>query len=165
MPLTFTAPIEEIPGLIALTLQSSDRKSALELLSTSASALRRTGLQRQGMKLTAHFALERLIDDLVLLDARLAAKRFGDDGRGVMVAVTCQIADRYLRIRYAGADQALDIARSHRHVVVTGPWPIARPEHSNLCNVATTMRRVAANVNVASASGAYSRASGKSLFM
>ncbi len=28
MPLTFTAPIEEIPGL--LTLQSSDRKSALE---------------------------------------------------------------------------------------------------------------------------------------
>jgi hypothetical protein len=35
MPLTFTAPIEEIPGLIALTLQSSDRKSALELLSTT----------------------------------------------------------------------------------------------------------------------------------
>ncbi len=30
MPLTFTAPIEEIPGLIALTLQSSDRKSTLE---------------------------------------------------------------------------------------------------------------------------------------
>jgi hypothetical protein len=35
MPLTFTAPIEEIPGLIALTLQSSDRKSALEMLSTT----------------------------------------------------------------------------------------------------------------------------------
>ena len=35
MPLTFTAPIEEIPGLIALTLQSSDRKSALEVLSTT----------------------------------------------------------------------------------------------------------------------------------
>jgi hypothetical protein len=35
MPLTFTAPIEEIPGLIALTLQSSDRKSALEALSTA----------------------------------------------------------------------------------------------------------------------------------
>ena len=35
MPLTFTAPIEEMPGLIALTLQSSDRKSALEVLSTT----------------------------------------------------------------------------------------------------------------------------------
>jgi hypothetical protein len=34
MPLTFTAPIEEIPGLIALTL-SSDHKSALEVLSTT----------------------------------------------------------------------------------------------------------------------------------
>ena len=30
MPLTFTAPIEEMPGLIALTLRSSDRKPALE---------------------------------------------------------------------------------------------------------------------------------------
>jgi hypothetical protein len=29
----------------------------------------------QGMKLTAHFALERLIDDLVLLDAGFATKR------------------------------------------------------------------------------------------
>ena len=35
MPLTFTAPIEEIPGLIALTLRSSDRKSAHEVLSTT----------------------------------------------------------------------------------------------------------------------------------
>jgi hypothetical protein len=35
MPLTFTAPIEEIPGLIALTLQSTDRRSALEGLSTT----------------------------------------------------------------------------------------------------------------------------------
>jgi hypothetical protein len=35
MPLTFTAPIEEIPRLITPTFQSSDRKSALELLSTT----------------------------------------------------------------------------------------------------------------------------------
>ena len=35
MPLTFTAPIEEIPRLITPTLQSSDRKSALGLLSTT----------------------------------------------------------------------------------------------------------------------------------
>ncbi len=35
MPLTFTAPIEEIPRLITPTLQPSDRKSALELLSAT----------------------------------------------------------------------------------------------------------------------------------
>ena len=35
MPLTFTAPIEEVPRLITPTLQSSDRKSALELLPTT----------------------------------------------------------------------------------------------------------------------------------
>ena len=35
MPLTFTAPIEEVPRLITPTLQSSDRKSALGLLSTT----------------------------------------------------------------------------------------------------------------------------------
>ncbi len=35
MPLTFTAPIEEIPRLITPMLQSSDRTSALELLSTT----------------------------------------------------------------------------------------------------------------------------------
>src|SRR5207302_8878617 len=75
--------------------------------SAAGSALRRTGLQRQGMELAAHLALERLIDNLVLLDAGLAAKRFGDDGRGVMVTVACQIADRHLRVRYARADQAL----------------------------------------------------------
>ncbi len=34
MPLTFTAPIEEIPRLITPTLQSSDRKSAFEPLRT-----------------------------------------------------------------------------------------------------------------------------------
>src|SRR6266700_3101582 len=73
------------------------------------------------MELAAHFALERLIDNLVLLDAGLAAKRFGDDGCGVMVAVASQIADRHLRIRYARADQAPDIARSHRHDAVIQP--------------------------------------------
>src|SRR5205085_3477318 len=91
------------------------------------SARRRTGLQRQGMELAAHLALERLIDNLMLLDAGLAAKRLGGDGRSVMVAVAGQIADRHLRIRYARADQTLDIARSHRHVVITGVGPIARP--------------------------------------
>src|SRR5437016_10978436 len=65
-----------------------------------------------------------------------------------MVAVACQIADRHLRIRYARADQSLDIVRCHRHDAVTvALGPIAWPEHSNLRNVATTMRRVPASVN------------------
>src|SRR5438876_3626625 len=65
-----------------------------------------------------------------------------------MVAVACQIADRHLRIRYARADQSLDIARGHRHDAVTvALGPIAWPEDSNLRNVATTMRRVPASVN------------------
>ena len=36
-------------------------------------SLRRAGLQRQRMELASHLGLERLIDDLVLLDARFAA--------------------------------------------------------------------------------------------
>ena len=34
----------------------------------------RTGLQRESVQLAAHFAFERVIDDLVLLHPRLAAK-------------------------------------------------------------------------------------------
>ena len=34
----------------------------------AALALRRSGLQRQGVQPAAHFGLERLVDDLVLLD-------------------------------------------------------------------------------------------------
>ena len=39
-----------------------------------ASAVRCVGLQRQGVQLAAHFSLKRLIDDLMLLDARFAAE-------------------------------------------------------------------------------------------
>ena len=71
------------------------------------------------MQFSAHFGLERLIDDLVLLLARLPANRFGDHGRGIVVAISRQIADRHLRIRYPCANQPLDIASSHGHGVFT----------------------------------------------
>ena len=44
------------------------------------------------MQFAAHFRLQRFIYDLVLLDARLTAERFGDDRRGVVVAVSGKIA-------------------------------------------------------------------------
>src|SRR5262249_16424773 len=75
---------------------------------------------RQGMQFAAHFSFQRLVDDLVLLDARLAAKGFGYHRRGIMVAVARQIADRHLRIRNPGTDQSLDVARSHGHARFLG---------------------------------------------
>jgi hypothetical protein len=59
MPLTFTAPIEEIPGLIALTLQSSDRKSALEVLSTTGRFPPRWTDERNWSPLIANMTVEQ----------------------------------------------------------------------------------------------------------
>jgi hypothetical protein len=59
MPLTFTAPIEEIPGLIALTLQSSDRKSALEVLSTTGRFPRPWADERNWSPLIANMTVEQ----------------------------------------------------------------------------------------------------------
>src|SRR5207245_3260213 len=59
MPLTFTAPIEEIPGLIALTLQSSDRKSALEVLSTTGHFPRPWADERNWSSLIANMTVEQ----------------------------------------------------------------------------------------------------------
>src|SRR4249920_1091904 len=60
----------------------------------AASAVGRAGLQGKRVELAAHLGLERLVDDLVLLHARLAAEGFGDDRCGVVVAVAGKIADR-----------------------------------------------------------------------
>src|SRR5207247_474561 len=80
-----------------------------------ASSLRRAGLQRERVQLAAHFGLERLIDDLMLLHARFSAERFGEHGGGVMVAVAGEVADDHLGIGNTQLDQALDLACSHRH--------------------------------------------------
>src|SRR5271170_6591314 len=44
------------------------------------SACRQAGLKGERMELAAHFALQGVIDELVLLDPRLAPERFGDHG-------------------------------------------------------------------------------------
>jgi hypothetical protein len=58
MPLTFTAPIEEIPGLIPLTL-SSDRKSALEVLSTTGRFSPPWTAERNWSSLVANITVEQ----------------------------------------------------------------------------------------------------------
>ena len=47
------------------------------------------------MKLAAHPAAEGLENHLVLLDSATASKAFADYGGGVVVAVACEILDRY----------------------------------------------------------------------
>src|SRR6516165_8859540 len=75
----------------------------------------RPGLQRESMQLASHLALERLIDDLVLLHARLAAKRLRDHRGGVVVAITRKVLDRHLSVGDSGLDQSLDFAGIHGH--------------------------------------------------
>src|SRR5262245_7593989 len=79
------------------------------------SARRHAGLQRERVQDAAHLALQRGVDQLMLLHARLAAKARRDDGRGVMVAVAGEVADRHLGVRDARLDQALNLAGVHRH--------------------------------------------------
>ena len=89
-----------------------------------------TRLQRSGMPVCRASAcsappiwpLQRLIDQLVLLHAGFAAKALGDHGRGIMVAVAGEVADRHLRVRDAALDQPLDFVGIHRH----GPRPPGR---------------------------------------
>ncbi|MDA4629741.1 hypothetical protein NZA98_01190, partial [Escherichia coli] len=64
-----------------------------------------------------HIALERIIDHLVLLNARLAAKTLGDDFRGIVITIACQIANGHLRVRNRVLDHFLDVARVHSHVL------------------------------------------------
>src|SRR5262249_34381202 len=86
--------------------------------SAIASARRHAGLQRERVQDAAHLALERRIDQLMLLHARLAAEALGNDRRGVVVAVAGKIADRHLGVRDARLDQALDLAGVHRHAAL-----------------------------------------------
>src|ERR1700694_4384640 len=81
------------------------------------------GLQRQGVKHAAHLALQRLIDNLVLLDAGFAAERLRDHSRRIVVAIAGQIADRHLGVGYSCLDHRFDIAGVHRHPSIS---PIRR---------------------------------------
>src|SRR5215203_6844478 len=59
-------------------------------------------LQRQGVQLAAHLALKRLIDQLVLLDARFTLEGCRNHGCGIVIAVANEIADGHLGVRNAG---------------------------------------------------------------
>ena len=76
---------------------------------------RRPSLQGERVKLAAHFGPKRVVNDLVLLDARFAAKRFGDNGCRIVVAVAGEIADRHIGVGNMSPDQPFNIACSHRH--------------------------------------------------
>src|SRR6266481_9334193 len=78
-------------------------------------AVRHSGLQCQRMQDAAHLAAQRLIDDLMLLDAGLAAEGFRDHGCRIMVAIAGKIADRHLGVGDRCLDHLLDIAGVHRH--------------------------------------------------
>src|SRR5260370_7433140 len=77
------------------------------------------------MKHAAHLALQRLIDDLVLLDAGFAAERLRDHGRRIMVAVAGEVADRHLGVGNSRLDHRFDIMGVHRHSRIS---PIRRFE-------------------------------------
>src|SRR5712692_8162446 len=72
-----------------------DRAAAM----ACASRFRNAGLQGERMQRAAHLAFQRVVDHLVLLHPRLAAKRGGDHGRRIMVTVAGEIADRHFRVR------------------------------------------------------------------
>jgi hypothetical protein len=100
-------PVEEAfqPGLFISELQSAE----------AGISIRCRGLQGKSVQDAAHIALQRLIDHLVLLHTALAAEGFRDDFGGVVIAVACQIADRYLGTGNPGFDHVFDIAGFHCH--------------------------------------------------
>src|SRR5262245_46621001 len=80
--------INRQPVAPARTKRSTDRAKMVEIGRRGAVLrFRRAGLQGQSVQLAAHFALERIVDDFVLLHARFAAEGLGDDRCGIMVAV------------------------------------------------------------------------------
>src|SRR5262249_8384464 len=85
------------------------------------------GLQCQRMQLAAHFPLERGVNQLVLLHPGLTAKRLGDHGRRVVIAVTGEIANSYLRVGNARLDQPLDLLGVHRHSKLLPPYMVRSP--------------------------------------
>src|SRR5258706_8073591 len=93
------------------------------------------GLQRERVEHATHLASQRLVDDLVLLDAGFAAEGLRDHGRRIVVAIAGQVADRHLGVGYCRLDHRFDIAGVHRHPVFSirrfriaaGSWPWRPP--------------------------------------
>src|SRR6266478_585725 len=83
--------------------------------SSSSLPSRDAGLQCKRMELAAHFGLEGVIDQLVLLHAGFAAECLREHGRGVVVAIARKIAYRHLGVWNTRLDQPLDVICLHRH--------------------------------------------------
>ncbi len=79
-----------------------------------------SGLQRQRMQFAAHLGLERVVHDLMLLHAGLAAKGLRQHGGGIVIAVAGEVADGHIGIGNARLDQSLDLARVHCHGNLSG---------------------------------------------
>src|ERR1700676_2196465 len=108
-------------------------------------ALRYPGLQRQRVQHPAHLALQRLVDDLVLLDPGFAAERLRNHGRGIVVAIAGQIADRHLGIGYRRLDHRFDIVGVHRHSGMSPlrrfeSWPVSAPRGTPELSVDALLR-------------------------
>src|SRR5579871_5182361 len=97
--------------------------------------LRRPGLQRERMQLAAHLGLERLVNQLVLLDPGFAAEAFRDHRRRIMIAIACEVADRDLGVRQMRPDQAFYIACNHGH----DSSPEARSRGPSRCRRSVTL--------------------------
>jgi len=61
------------------------------------------------VQLAAHPALQRRIDELMLLDARQARERLGDDAGLIVVAVAGQVVDLDLGVREACLQDGFEV--------------------------------------------------------
>src|SRR5690606_33708550 len=67
------------------------------------------------MQRLSHAAAQCLVDHLMLLDTRLAAKALRDDFRRIMIAIPCKIADGDPGIGNGFLDELLDVMGGHGH--------------------------------------------------
>src|SRR5262249_34960989 len=67
------------------------------------------GGQRKSVQHATHAALQRLVDQLVLLDAGLAGELLGDHVGGEMIAVAGEVPDGDLRVGKARLDEPRDL--------------------------------------------------------
>ena len=73
------------------------------------------GFSSQVVQILAHLGLEGIVDDLVLLDPRLAAEYFRDHGCGIMIAVAGEVLDADLGVGETLLDHPRDVFGGHSH--------------------------------------------------
>src|SRR6185503_20252345 len=77
--------------------------------------LRRAGLQSERVQLTTHPALKRLVNHLVLLYPRLAAECCRNNRRGIMIAITGEVANFDFGVGQSLPYQGFNRPRIHGH--------------------------------------------------